>query len=139
MRCQLQLANLRLTKNVNLNDVTYETYDTISEYSRKKYFPTVEDHTNIITSNSIILSEIVFTVGMVFVTSIGNEDLPSFGQIEEIFVKEKSVFFLIKPFVSISFNEHYFAYNVKSLNNLLLVSADKLPNASTLIVTKNVL
>lgn len=128
VKSQLQLAYLKAVKKFKFDELVYETYENIDERSRRMYFPNSNQDEKIISTEHAHTKGINYEVNMVFVMEMGDNDLLEFGKITEIFVKDDEIYLLMQPLISISFNEHFYAYNVESRNVLKLKKSSELPD-----------
>lgn len=65
---------------------------------------------------------------MILVVNIGENDILDFGEILEIFIKQNSIYLLMKIINSTGFNDHYFTYNVSISRACILKNVSELPD-----------
>ena len=109
MRSQLRLAYLRLTANFECNNIVYNNFEDIDLRYRKMYFPDSKDDEQILSVTSAEFHGLQYSLNMIFVVEINENDYLLFGKITDIFVKEKKLFFRMEPLKTLYFDVHYYA------------------------------
>ena len=92
-----------------------------------KYFPTSSANGRIISTDYVEVTNISYKTNSVFVIDL-NDDFILFGKIVNIFVKEKDVYFLLKPLINMYFDEHISAFKVEENGNFILKNINNLPS-----------
>lgn len=128
LRNQLRLAYLKLIGNLSYDNLIFDHFKEIDEFSRRKYFPRSCITDEIFSTDCVESNGIEYKEKMVFVVEMGPNDLLVFGKVIEILIKEKQVFLVMQPLVSIFFDEKFFAYNVVARETYILKNCLELPN-----------
>lgn len=102
----------------------------ISEYDRLTFFSNLSQDQSIYTMHQAECKGIRYSIGMIFVIQIGDNDLPNFGKIINIFSEGTSLYLLLQPLISRYFDENYYAYNVQESVTFILKNVNQLPDTS---------
>lgn len=119
IRNQLLLCYSAYCSDKIVNKIIYGPIQSCSE-SEFAYFPNVSSK-NIKSFKHIIFYSKQLTAGSIILTNIDENDGPAFGKILGIFQVNEKLFFVMYSLMPISFDEHYYAYNVKISNKEILI------------------
>lgn len=138
IRNQLRLAYERLTKNIQHDRVKFEHFENLDEDNKIKYFPCSTADEEVIRTRHAQLDGINYEIDMILVTNMqGNNDLPIFGRIKDIFITQNKLYLLMQLFKSVYFDDHFYAYNVeKCTSRFILKDAKLLPDEHQCLLVK---
>lgn len=137
LRSLLRLAYMKQFRTLEPNSVICEDFQKINHRDRIIHIFNVPDDEEIFETSYIDSNEIIYKIGMVFVTEMGVDKL-SFGKVINIFFHQENVYLLLSPLAVTGFDDHYFAYNVKDTNLRILRQINELHDIHPcLLIKKN--
>lgn len=138
LRCQLMLAYTILFEDLSVEKISFESPKPVPVIYRQTYFPN-DTEAEIVSVSHINHEGIDYAVDGVFVTEMGDNDLLNFGQISDIYVKNRAEIYLFMRQYSSSqtlFDDHCHAYLVHESKNLFLKKSIDLPSVHPCIMHK---
>ena len=135
IKSQLRLAFLKNQKQTP-TDIMFDVSLDIPQFTRQKLFPNVDEKEKILSVSHAELSGMKYSINKIFVTVLGDIDNVSFGKIVQIFIKTNEVFLLMQPYISLYFDEHFYAYKVQEYGLCKLKNAKELPEIHPCVMVK---
>ncbi|KAJ8680504.1 hypothetical protein QAD02_016291 [Eretmocerus hayati] len=109
LRNQLKLAHFKVTGSLDVKKVEIYSHEDVTNRDRLCYFPHVSPSTPILSTKNVIFQGIEMDVGKMLVMEMGNDSLPQFGLVEEIFIVNDDVFLLMRPHTTIYFDRSVYS------------------------------
>ena len=91
-----------------------------------RYIPFFSQSESKIVVRCVTCNDFTYKARTIIVVHIG-ETFPTFGEIRNIYILNKRVYFEYNALHVIGFNNHYFAYSVQKDSSLCCISYDLLP------------
>lgn len=136
LRAQLRLAYIRLMKTVGFNELNCNTQREIDFRDKAAFWPNIKKDEKIFSTDSVNFNGIDYKSGMIYVLKLGDNNLPLFGEIVDIHLKENHVFLLLQQYQSVIFDDHYFAYDVVPQIKKILKPIDEIPDIHPCMMIK---
>ena len=88
---------------------------------------------------SVTLQGTKYAIGYVLVPYIEEDDLPVFGVIKDIVIKQdlSDTLFILQPYRTSTFNTHYYSYEVYPVSETLIYTQKELADYHPLWISKS--
>lgn len=125
---QLQSANLSFTESFCAPEVVCHSYEPINDRQKTSLFPQLDRNVQMYETERLTYKGCDYAVGMILVCELGIDDIVNVAKILDIFFQKDEVFFKLKRFRTLYYDDNYGAYLVEESQSIFRKNHKELPD-----------
>lgn len=133
MKHQLKFVNTIFQYSDQINQIfEYGATQNFSDLSfQQKFHFKIYSELDLVNINWFIYNGFLYKNNVVVQYDYYEDELPLFGLVKKIFKDGNEIYFALEFLENLSFNNHYFGYNIKSSNEFLTISFNQIKKDKT--------